>query len=138
MPTAGVLIDRLRLQDEHNLGVVTLLAHDPMLAKLIAAWPTVARRLAPDENPSEPSPEGLPASEHERWLWSRVEPEPEPLWAEAAGLPDAPHVRRAMRVLMDNCAVFPDGTMSTWSDRFLRESAKRAGVRLGDDAEDAA
>jgi hypothetical protein len=137
MATAGSILMKLRAHDEHNFGIVTLLAHDATLARLIAAWPSVGRKLQSDASPLENTPAGLDVADHERWLWARVEPEPEPLWAEAAGLPDAEHVRRAMRVLMDNGAVFPDGDMSRWSERFLVESAKRAGVKQPTD-EDAA
>jgi hypothetical protein len=133
MPTAEAILASLLEHDAHNIGLVTLLIRDPMLGKLVAAWPNVARKLAADTDPDERTPDDLPATEHERWVWARVEPDPEPLWIEAAGLPDAPHVRRALRVLMDNGAVFPDGQMSQWTERFLRESAKRAGVQLGDE-----
>jgi hypothetical protein len=133
MPTAGTILAKLKQHDAYNIGVVTLLASDPTLGKLIAAWPNVARKIEDETNPFENTPEELPAREHERWLWARIEPEPESMWAEAAGLPDAPHVRRAMRVLQDNGAVFPDGTMSQWASRFLVESAKRAGVKQDDE-----
>jgi hypothetical protein len=131
---AGLILGQMHQHDAHNIGIVTMLSTDSLLARLLAAWPAVARKLQPDENPFEATPEGLPDATHERWLWARVEPEPEPLWAEAAGLPDAPHVRRAMRVLQDNGAVFPDGQMSVWAQRFLAEQAKRAGVRQDEDA----
>ncbi len=128
MPTAGTLLTRIRHHDESNIGLVSLIMSDMIFARLLAVWPSVARKLEEDGNPSENTPEALPASEHSRWLWARVEPDPEALWIEASGLPDAAHVRRAMRVLMDNGAVFPDGGVSLWVESYLRQTAKRAGV----------
>lgn len=118
----------MKARDAKNVAIVTLLSQDVMYQRLVAVWGGVGERLAPDDMPNESAPESLNRSMHNRWMWSRVEPEPEPLWAEAAGLPDAPHVRRAMRVLQENGAVFPDGTLSTWVEKFLAKQADRAGV----------
>lgn len=128
MPTAAEMLWELRQRDEHNIGIATMLSMDIALTRLVAAWPNVGRRLRPDENPDEKVPPSIPIEERELWLWSRVEPEPEPLWAQAAGLPDAPHVRRFMQTLKDIGAVFPDGSMSQWAAKFLQAQAKRVGV----------
>jgi hypothetical protein len=130
MATVAILLSRLRKNDENNIGVVTLVASDPLYSRLLAAWGAVKRKLRSDRHPFEELPPGLPEDAHERWLWARVEPDPLPLWIAASGLPDAPHVRRAMQVLIENCAVFPDGKASMWVEKFLTEQARRAGVKL--------
>lgn len=135
--TAGTIFGKMKALDERNVGVVAMVASDRILQRLIAAWENVGRRLLPDHRPFEEVPEGLPESEHERWLWSRVEPDPFDLWSEMAGLPDAPHIHRSMRLLMNNGVVFPDGTLSQWAVKWLKEKAKQQGVSVdGDEGDD--
>ena len=114
------------------LDAVAMLDGDPigMLRKLCACWPNVAHCLEGDSNPDEVCPPDTPATHYGRWLWSRIEPEPEPIWAEIAGLPDAPHVRRAMHTLQQIGAVFPDGTLSALVWDYLRARSKERGVEV--------
>lgn len=126
--TAGDLLQQMKDRDTHNVGVVTMIQADKtgMLTKLCACWPNVAKCLEADSNPREVCPPDTPATHRERWLWARVEPEPERVWAEVAGLPDAPHVRRAMNTLQRICAVFPDGTLSRFVFRYLKKRMEDA------------
>ncbi len=123
------ILIRLKADDDHNIGVVTMFNQDRLLSRLAATWPSVARVLPRDDNPPEECPPDTPPEYMVRWLWSRIEPEPEPVWAEMTGLPQAPHVFRAMRVLQDIGAVFPDGTLSQWVQRYLTSEAGRLGVK---------
>lgn len=129
MKTANMLISELKDVDEVNLGVVALLSSRTIYGALVVSWTSVARRLN-FGSPFEAVPDAIPKEDHLRWLWSRVEPEPNALWAEAAGLPNAVHVRRAMNVLRDNCAIFPDGKMSQWAHQWLRAQAAFGGVKI--------
>lgn len=131
MDTAGGILCEARERSAHNIGAVVLLQDNTLAMKLLAAWPVAAQRVKPG-SPFEVCPDDLPHEDRLRWVWSAVEPEPEPIWAEAAGLPDAPHVRRFMRVLQDNALVFPDGKLSKWAEKFIVESARRLGVREDD------
>jgi hypothetical protein len=58
-----------------------------------------------------------------------LDPDPIPHWIALAGLPQAPHVRRACFVAIDNRIVLPDGTVSEWASQYL--SRKVAGVMGG-------
>lgn len=122
-------IAALMEQDTHNVGVPTLLmhSHDKLLPRLVAAWLPAARRLS---NPSigEVIPSSLPPVARTRYLWAGIEPDPVEVWAETAGLPLAPHVERAMLVLLDHGVIFPDGTISAWAVRYLDAEAKRCGI----------
>jgi len=130
--TAASILDDMKDRDQYNVGVVTMLTTDPteMLTRLCACWPNVAVCLDGDRNPDEECPPDTPANFRERWLWARIEPEPEPVWAEVAGLPSAPHVYRAMRTLQQIGAVFPDGTLSRSVVEFLQHTAKGVGVTV--------
>lgn len=124
-------VEYLKALDANNVGIPTLLIHSPhkVLPRLAVAWSTVAKRLT---NPGlvQEIPEGIPQTELTRYLWACIEPEPEALWAEAAGLPDAAHVRRGMMTLLDNHAIFVDGTVSTWVTRYLKTENERFGMKV--------
>jgi len=138
MDTAAAILERIKADDANNIGLVTLIHQDPSYLRLTAAWPNAARLIERDSEPTEVCPPDTPVEDRVRWLWARVEPAPEPLWSAVAGLPDAPHVYRAMRVLQDWGVVFPDGTLSVWAQRLLTSKAKALGVKepvTADDAE---
>ena len=136
MHTAASILARLKVDDSNNIGVVTLVTQDALYERLIAAWPNAARLLNADENPDEECPPDTPLQFHVLWLWSRIQPEPEPVWATVAGLPHAPHVVRAMHTLRDHAAVFSDGTLSEWLTKYLTKIANRLGVKA-DEVEEA-
>ena len=74
-------VEHIKAQDEHNVGLPTLLMYssDKLLPRLAAVWPSVARRLC---NPGlqQEIPAELPATEHTRYLWACIEPNPIPIW----------------------------------------------------------
>jgi hypothetical protein len=104
-------------QNPANFGAVLLLSQDPTLARLVACFGNTP--LSTDSDPEEECPAVLTLSDRIRWYWARLEPDPVPAWIALAGLPDAPHVRRAVQVCIDNRMVHPDGTVSRWASRYL-------------------
>jgi len=134
MTTAAAILSRVKSDDDLNIGVVTLMRSDSLYMRLAAAWPNVARMI-PQPSFTEQVPAEIGEELHLRWLWAGINPAPEPLWAQVAGLPDAAHVRRAMQVLQDNCVVFPDGNMSKWAIKYLEASAEKVGVAQDDSSD---
>lgn len=116
-------IDEVRLSVEagsslptEHVASVMLLKANPTASVLAAAWPTAPRSIDPE--PAEVCE--APESEWVRWYWSRLEPDPFPLWIRTAGLPDAEHVRRTCLVLIDNGIVLPDGRLTKWAGSFIK------------------
>jgi hypothetical protein len=122
-----ILADALQA-DGDNTGIVNLLDTSPDLRRLVAVWTNVPIPLDPD--PNEECPASLPVAIRLRWVWSRLDPDPVPVWITYAGLPDAPHIRRLVQMAMDNRIVFPDGTLSQWATVYLQREARSVlGVR---------
>lgn len=113
-----------RKQEPANFGVVVLLKADPVLARLVAAWPNVPLSELPD--PHAVCPPGTPLHARLRWLWSLLTPDPLPAWIEVAGLPDATYVRRACYAAIDNRMVHPDGELSRWASAFVLDLVKQS------------
>lgn len=131
--TIADLMDLLRVEDRldseahperQNDGVVILLAHDAILARLVAAWPNVPRSRFPD--PSKLLPPTLPSAHSLRWLWAHLEPDPIPVWLSTAGLPDRPDNVKRCWVAIENKMVFPDGTRSKWAQEFIARKVREA------------
>jgi len=126
--TAAEILANAIAADDENAGIVNLLVNDPDLERLVAVWANVP--IPQDTNPDEECPPDLPEAVRLRWVWSRLEPDPIPVWILLAGLPDAPHVRRVVRLAIDNRVVFPNGAMSTWAQVYLQQQARRTlGIR---------
>jgi hypothetical protein len=102
-----------------NYAGVFLLAQDPALQRLVSTWPNVPVSAMPAGD--MPCPETMPEGARLRWLWTLLEPDPLPVWRERAGLPDAPHVTRAQWLAIENKMVLPDGTLSVWTERWVRQ-----------------
>jgi hypothetical protein len=117
---AQAALETLRHRDATNpasFAPAIMLKSDPTLLQLVAAWPNAPRGMFDGEADASP----VPLDARTRWLWALVEPDPIPGWITTAGLPDAPHVRRTCWVAIDNVLVLPDGTLSTWADRYVRQ-----------------
>lgn len=112
-----------RKNDPGNFGVVILLKQDPAVARLVACFQNVPVGAAPD--PALRCPENISKVDRIRWYWSRLTPDPIPAWIKVSGLPDAPYVRRAIQVAIDNRMVHPDGAVSTWTNAFLLDYVKQ-------------
>lgn len=69
-------------------------------------------------------PDLVPMSHWNLWLLSNKKPCPISQWILASGLPDAPHVRRAIDLLVRNKIVIADGTMSAAALQFLESRAR--------------
>jgi len=104
-----------RFKENENPEVVLLVADDPEFTKIVVAWTSLDVR--PVDKPSR-----LPGeSEHEIWDW---------LWANAryslADLAEtssltAPLVKRKLKPLIGNRVLYPDGTVNSFVQRYLRE-----------------
>lgn len=107
---------RTTANDVGTYACIPLLEGDPTLMRLATAWPKVR----PAELLNLPCPEAIPRDREVRWLWAVINPDPIPRWIELAGLPDAPHTRRACYVLIDNEAVLPDGTLALVVEQYIQ------------------
>ncbi len=111
-----LVTERLRrFKENENPEVVLLVADDPEFTKIVVAWTSLDVRLA--EKPS-PCPG---ESEHEIWDW---------LWANAGySLADlaersgltVPLIERKLKPLVGNRVLYPDGTVNSFVQRYLRE-----------------
>ena len=108
-----------------NVAPAALLA-DPTLAQLVCAWPNVPLPPLTDVQKTRQVPGEIPPHRMLRWLFAQLEPDPIPVWIEMAGLPDAPHVRRACFIAIDQRLVWPDGNISTWAQLFAKEALANA------------
>lgn len=104
-----------RFKENENPEVVLLVADDPEFTKIVVAWTSLDVR--PAEKPSQSPGE----SEHEIWDW---------LWAntgysladlaERSGL-TVPLIERKLKLLVGNRVLYPDGTVNSFVQRYLRE-----------------
>ena len=90
-------------------------ADDPELMKIVVAWTSL------DVRPAEKLTD--PPDESDRkgwdWLWANAKYSVEDL-AEKSGL-TAPRVERKLRPLIGNRVLYPDGTVNSFVQRYLRE-----------------
>ena len=94
---------------------VLLVADDPTLTKIVVAWNNL------DVRPVK-KPRRLPGeSEHDRWdwLWANVSYSLDDL-AERSGLAVS-FVERKLKPLIGNRVLYPDGTVNSFVQRYLRE-----------------
>jgi hypothetical protein len=108
--------ERLRwFKENENPEVVLLVVDDPEFTKIVVAWASLDVR--PVEKPSRPPEE----SEREIWDW---------LWANARySLHDlaerssltVPLIERKLKPLVGNRVLYPDGTVNSFVQRYLRE-----------------
>ena len=92
-----------------------VIADDPELTKIVVAWTSLDVGLA--EKPTRPSGE----SEREiwDWLWANARYSLDDL-AERSGL-TARLVERKLKPLVGNRVLYPDGTVNSFVQRYLRE-----------------
>ena len=103
------------LKRNESPEAVLFVADDPELMKIVVAWTTLDVR--PAEKPTDPP------DERDRkcwdWLWANVAYSVEDL-AEKSGLA-ASRVERKLRPLIGNRVLYPDGTVNSFVQRYLRE-----------------
>jgi hypothetical protein len=94
---------------------VLLVADDPEFTKIVVAWTSLDVR--PAEKPSQFPGE----SEHEiwDWLWANARYSLADL-AERSGL-TVPLIERKLKPLIGNRVLYPDGTVNSFVQRYLRE-----------------
>jgi len=96
-----------------NYHGVALMARDPILMRLAAAWPKVKRQLpAPPPPVKEVDLEAL-------WQKTKVDFQG---WAELAQV-DICQVIEGWKVLMGNGVILPDGTLNHLADSILKKEA---------------
>lgn len=108
-----------RFKQNENPEGVLLIADDSELTKIVVAWTSLD--VQPVKKLSDPRGE----SEHETWDW---------LWANARySLNDlaemssltGPLVERRLEPLIGNRILYPDGTVNSFVQRYLRERVLR-------------
>lgn len=116
----GLFTVRLRrFKERENPEAVLVVADDPEFTKIVIAWTSLDVRPVP-------KPSDLPGeSERERWDW---------LWAntryslddltERSGL-TASLIQRKLKLLIGNRVLYPDGTVNSFVQRYLRERVLR-------------
>lgn len=120
--TAKDVLDwaKQRAGDRERMGgALYLMREDPDMLKLIAAWRQVPLPYLDMQRECN-----VPERLRIRWLWSLLDPDPTGEWIEHAGLPDAPHTRRACRMAADNLLVFPDGDIARSASLYFAPAAE--------------
>ena len=108
-----------RFKENENPEVVLLVADDPEFTKIVVGWTSLDVR--PAEKPSQFPGE----SEHEiwDWLWANARYSLADL-AERSGL-TVPLIERKLKPLVGNRVLYPDGTVNSFVQRYLRERVLR-------------
>jgi hypothetical protein len=108
--------DRLSwFKSEEKPEAVLVVADDAALTKIVVAWPTIAvERKGQSTAPSTDS-------EHEwwQWLWRNARFSTAEI-AERTGI-QGESLERKMRILIGNRVLYPDGTVNSFVQRYLRE-----------------
>ncbi len=112
----GLVTQRLqRIKQNENPEAVLLVAGEPELTKIVVAWTSLDVR--PVVKPSRFQ------GESERdvwdWLWANAHYSIDDL-AERSGL-TAPLVKRKLKPLIGNRVLYPDGTVNSFVQRYLRK-----------------
>jgi hypothetical protein len=116
----GLFTVRLRsFKERENPEAVLVVADDPELTKIVVAWTSL------DVRPVDELTDLPGESEHETWDW---------LWAntryclddliERSGL-TASLIERKLKPLIGNRVLYPDGTVNSFVQRYLRERVLR-------------
>lgn len=108
--------DRLSwFKSEEKPEAVLVVADDATLTKIVVAWP------AADVNRKTPSATPSGDSEHEwwEWLWKNVHYSQAEI-AERTGI-RGESLERKMQILIGNRVLYPDGTVNSFVQRYLRE-----------------
>ncbi len=104
---------------EEKPEAVLVVADDAVLTKIVVAWPTAAvERKTLSITPSTDS-------EHEwwQWLWKNTRYSQAEI-AERTGV-RGQTLERKMQILIGNRVLYPDGTVNSFVQRYLREKVVR-------------
>lgn len=102
------VLEELKAAAEKRKAVRALVDQDPTLQRLILVWPSVSPERPPK---TARCPVKLTLPQKIRWYWSMLPNDPIANWIRLSGLPDAPHVRRAVWVAIENLIVLPNGRL---------------------------
>ena len=95
--------------------VILLIADDPPKIKLVIAWTNLTIRKAEFID----CPDGRNENEIWQWLWAQVRFDPEEL-REKSALPGT-GFEKQIQFLIGNRLIYPDGTINSYVQRYLRE-----------------
>ena len=104
-----------RFKAEEKPEAVLVVAEDATLTKIVVAWPTVAvERKTASGKPSTDT-------DHEwwGWLWKNARYSQTEI-AEKTGIRGG-SLERKMEILIGNRVLYPDGTVNSFVQRYLRE-----------------
>ncbi len=104
-----------QLKRTESPEAVLFVADDPDLMKIVVAW--IALDVWPAEKLTDPPDE--PDRKGWDWLWANVEYSVDDL-AERSGLTSA-LIERKLKPLIGNRVLYPDGTVNSFVQRYLRE-----------------
>jgi hypothetical protein len=104
-----------RFKEKENPEAVLVIADDPEFTKIVVAWTNLDVGLA--EKP--PRPPGESEREIWDWLWANACYSLDDL-AERSGLTTR-LVERKLKPLVGNRVLYPDGTVNSFVQRYLRE-----------------
>lgn len=111
-----IFAERLRpFKQSESPEAVLLIADDPELMKVVVAWTSL------DVRPAEEL-EDLPGESERKmwdWLWANARYSVTDL-AERSGL-STPLAQRRLKPLIGNRVLYPDGTVNSFVQRYLRE-----------------
>jgi hypothetical protein len=113
---SDLFTERLRrFKQNERPEAVLVIADEPEFTKIVVAWTSLDVR--PAEKPSQFPGE----SEHEiwDWLWANARYSLADL-AERSGL-TVPLIERKLKPLIGNRVLYPDGTVNSFVQRYLRE-----------------
>ena len=94
---------------------VLLISEDAQLQKIIVAWPNLSLRVRDELNP----PEGGTDSEIWDWLWQNTIYDQKELILKSGS--SSYEFDKKMATLIGNRILYPDGTVNSFVQRFLRE-----------------
>ncbi len=104
-----------RFKEKENPEAVLLVADDPESIKIIVAWTTLDVSSVNERSPLS----GQSDREMWDWLWANARYSLADL-AEMSSL-SLPFVQRRLKPLISNRVLYPDGTVNSFVQRYLRE-----------------
>jgi len=112
--------DRLAwFKSEEKPEAVLVMSDDAALTKIVVAWPTIATA----RKNQSPAPSTDSAHEWWNWLWKNVRYSQAEI-AQRTGI-RGETLERKMQILIGNRVLYPDGTMNSFVQRYLREKVLR-------------
>ena len=116
MTNADLYAEKLELfKQKETPEVVLLIADAPELTKIIVAWMS----MAVSRNPKRSKLRGDSPHDVWEWLWRNITYSREELMAKSGLF--AHRFERKLETLVGNHIIYPDGTINSFMQRYLRE-----------------